>query len=50
VFDVDPGSHGGKTTITMNYYHALGADQTATATYDLFETITLSKHRRGASV
>ncbi len=47
VFDYDPGSHGGKTTIAMNYYHALGADQTTTATYDLFETITLSKHRRG---
>ncbi|CAN7775855.1 purple acid phosphatase family protein [Paraburkholderia sp. SIMBA_054] len=47
VFDYDPGSHGGKTTITMNYYHAPGADQTPTANYELFETITLSKHRRG---
>ncbi|MEX3960966.1 purple acid phosphatase family protein [Paraburkholderia sp. EG286B] len=45
VFDVDPGSHGGKTTITMNYYHAPGADQTPTGNYELFETITLAKSR-----
>jgi alkaline phosphatase D len=25
VFDLDPGQPGGKTTITMRYYHALGA-------------------------
>jgi hypothetical protein len=30
----------------MNYYHAPGADQTPTANYTLFETITLSKKRR----
>ncbi|MPW20496.1 serine/threonine protein phosphatase [Paraburkholderia sp. CNPSo 3157] len=47
VFDYDPGQHGGKTTITMNYYHAPGADKTPTQTYELFETVTLSKHRRG---
>jgi hypothetical protein len=46
VFDVDPGEHGGKTTITMNYYHAPGADQTPTPDYELFETITLEKRRR----
>jgi hypothetical protein len=46
VFDHDPGEPGGKTTITMNYYHAPGADQTPTATYELFETITFSKTRR----
>ncbi|QGZ63570.1 purple acid phosphatase family protein [Paraburkholderia acidisoli] len=45
VFDVDPGTHGGKTTITMNYYHAPGADQTPTGNYELFETITLEKGR-----
>jgi hypothetical protein len=45
VFDVDPGTKGGKTTITMNYYHAPGADQTPTANYELFETITLAKSR-----
>lgn len=47
VFDHDPGEHDGTTTITMNYYHAPGADQTPTANYELFETITLSKKRRG---
>jgi alkaline phosphatase D len=45
VFDVDPGTHGGNTTITMNYYHAPGADKTPTGNYELFETITLSKSR-----
>ncbi|GGP22674.1 purple acid phosphatase family protein [Silvimonas iriomotensis] len=46
VFDHDPGQPGGKTTITMNYYHAAGADQTANAEYTLFETIVLSKDRQ----
>lgn len=46
VFDVDPGEHGGKTTITMNYYHAPGADKTPTSDYELFETVTLTKPRR----
>lgn len=46
VFDHDPGEHGGTTTITMNYYHAPGADQTPTSNYELFETIVLSKKRR----
>jgi hypothetical protein len=46
VFDVDPGEHGGKTTITMNYYHAPGADQTPTGDYELFETIVLEKRCR----
>jgi 3',5'-cyclic AMP phosphodiesterase CpdA len=45
VFDHDPGESGGKTTITMNYYHAPGADQTPTASYQLLETITLAKQR-----
>jgi hypothetical protein len=47
VFDLDPGETGGKTSITMNYYHAPGADKTPTANYELFETIVLSKQRRG---
>jgi hypothetical protein len=47
VFDYDPGVAGGKTSITMNYYHAPGADQTPTADYQLFETIVLEKDRRG---
>lgn len=46
VFDVDPGEHGGKTSITMNDYHAPGADQAPTANYELFETVTLMKRRR----
>lgn len=47
VFDHDPGKPGGQTTITMRYYHAPGADQQPTAQYELFETIELSKKRRG---
>jgi alkaline phosphatase D len=46
VFDHDPGVAGGKTTITMRYYHAPGADKTPTAAYALFETIVLAKERR----
>ena len=46
VFDHDPGHAGGETTITMNYYHAPGADQTPTANYELFETIELKKKRK----
>ncbi|TKC81238.1 metallophosphoesterase family protein [Trinickia terrae] len=47
VFDHDPGAPGGKTTITMRYYHAPGADHTPTTDYELFETIVLAKERRG---
>ncbi|WP_118183580.1 purple acid phosphatase family protein [Paraburkholderia phosphatilytica] len=47
VFDHDPGHPGGATKITMNYYHAPGADKTPTASYELFETIELVKPRRG---
>jgi len=46
VFDLDPGTEGGKTSITISYYHALGADVSATARYDLFETVVLAKSRR----
>ena len=46
VFDVDPGIRGAKTSITIRYYHAPGADKTPTATYQLFETVVLAKHRR----
>jgi hypothetical protein len=44
VFDVDPGHEGGKTSITVNYYHAPGADKVPTPNYELFETTVLSKH------
>ena len=47
VFDVDPGERHGNTTITVSYYHVPGADQKASADYELFETFKLSKKRRG---
>ncbi|HVR64067.1 MAG TPA: metallophosphoesterase family protein [Polyangia bacterium] len=46
VFDLDPGEHGQKTTITIRYYHAPGADKTPTPEYELFETVVLAKHRK----
>jgi hypothetical protein len=46
VFDLDPGEPGGKTTITVRYFHAPGADKSPTADYELFETVILSKGRR----
>jgi purple acid phosphatase-like protein/calcineurin-like phosphoesterase family protein len=47
VFDLDPGPAGARTTITVSYYHAPGADKTPTADYELFEQIILAKDRRG---
>jgi hypothetical protein len=46
VFDLDPGSSGGTTSITVNYYHAAGADRVPTPDYELFETLVLAKARR----
>ena len=46
VFDLDPGAPGGKTSITIRYYHAPGADRVATPNYELFETVLLAKDRR----
>jgi len=46
VFDVDPGTPFGKTSITIRYYHAPGADKTPTPDYELFETVVLSKRRK----
>jgi hypothetical protein len=48
VFDLDPGLPGGKTTITMRYYHAVGADHAPTSNYQLFDTLIVAKNRRGA--
>jgi len=48
VFDLDPGSSGGKTSITIRYYHAAGADRLPTPDYQLFETLVLAKARREA--
>ena len=44
--DLDPGGNGKKTSITIRYYHAPGADQGATSNYDLFETVVLAKPPR----
>jgi 3',5'-cyclic AMP phosphodiesterase CpdA len=46
VFDVDPDGPTGKTSITLRYYHAVGADRSASASYELFDTIVLEKLRR----
>ena len=40
------GAAGGKTSIKISYYHAIGADKSATSKYDLFETVVLAKQRR----
>jgi hypothetical protein len=43
VFDVNPGSEaGGQTSVTVRYYHAVGAP---TDDYTLFETFTLVRPR-----
>ena len=52
VFDVAPGSDaGGQTSVTVRYYHAVGADPASPAPgasagdYTLFETFTLTRPR-----
>lgn len=46
VFDLDPGAASGKTSITVRYYHAAGADRAPTPDYQLYETLVLAKDRR----
>jgi hypothetical protein len=46
VFDLDPGIPRGRTSITIRYYHAPGADQVPTSDYELFETLVVAKDRR----
>ena len=46
VFDLDPGVAHGKTSITIRYYHAAGADTVPTSNYEIFETVVLAKDRR----
>jgi hypothetical protein len=46
VFDLDPGLPGGRTSITIRYYHAPGADKAPNPNYELFETVVLAKQRR----
>ena len=48
VFDLDPQVSRGRTSITMRYYHAVGADKSPTANYTLFDTMVVSKNRRDA--
>jgi hypothetical protein len=48
VFDLDPGEAGGKTSITLRYYHAVGAPQAPADTYELFDTVLFEKYRRSA--
>jgi hypothetical protein len=50
VFDLDPGIPDGKTSITVRYYHALGAERAPTSNYELFETLVLAKDRRDTSL
>ena len=49
VFDLDPGPPGGKTSITIRYYHAPGADKAPTPHYELFDALVLAKDRREIS-
>jgi hypothetical protein len=49
VFDLDPGVAGGKTSITMRYYHAVGIDLTPSSSYELYDTVLLIKDRRDDS-
>jgi hypothetical protein len=46
VFDLDPEVAGGRTSITMRYYHARGADRSPTADYTLCDSLRLVKDRR----
>jgi 3',5'-cyclic AMP phosphodiesterase CpdA len=46
VFDLDPEVARGRTSITMRYYHAVGADRSPNANYTLFDTLVLLKERR----
>jgi 3',5'-cyclic AMP phosphodiesterase CpdA len=47
VFDVEPGTPHGETTITVRYYHAANADREPAPDYELFDTLVLAKERRG---
>ena len=58
MFDLDPGEPGGETSITVTYYHAVGADPTNPNTgvtgtpnpnYTKFETFTLLRPRSDRS-
>jgi hypothetical protein len=46
VFDLDPDLPNGRTSITIRYFHALGADGAPTSHYELFDRVVLIKDRR----
>ena len=46
VFDLDPGTANGKTSITMRYYHPLADNRTPASSYELFDSVVLEKDRR----
>jgi 3',5'-cyclic AMP phosphodiesterase CpdA len=46
VFDLEPQTEDGKTSITISYHHAVGADKAPTEDYTLFESIVLAKAPR----
>jgi hypothetical protein len=46
VFDLDPHLPGGKTSVTVRYFHAAGANRGPTSRYELFDSIVLIKDRR----
>jgi 3',5'-cyclic AMP phosphodiesterase CpdA len=49
VFDLEPQLANGRTSITMRYYHAVGADRAPTSQYELFDTLILVKDRRDST-
>ena len=59
VFDVDPGTQDGQTSITVTYYHAVGADPVnpatgakgaPTPTYTEYERFTLVRPRSDGQI
>jgi hypothetical protein len=46
VFDLDPHLPNGRTSITMRYFHAVGADGAPSSHYELFDSVILVKDRR----
>jgi len=46
VFDLDPHLPNGRTSITIRYFHAVGADRAPSSRYELFDRVVLVKDRR----
>jgi hypothetical protein len=49
VFDLEPNLPDGRTSITMRYFHAVGAEGVPTSRYELFDSMVLVKDRRDRS-